>query len=121
MKLEEIVRQGQTYLAQLDVVHNSNLDPAFRIEVGQRTLRAHSDAMKGMDIIQLEAIVAACIGAAKYHERRAPDGGHLGEAVRALEEAAASLRLNGLEEEAAMEHEAPYDRLSGEQLGLRPL
>ena len=121
MKLNEIMDQGRKYLAHVNYAATGNLTPMGRIELGQKALRLHSDAMKGVDIYEAEIIIAAMVGAIKAAERKAPCGGHLGDALAALEDVMVSLRLNCQEEEAA-EPETPaqfHERLSGEQLGLR--
>ena len=100
MQLEEILMQGRSYLATCEAADSA---PAveMRQELGLRALRQHSTNMRSVTRYEAEALLAAVTGAVKWAERHDPCGGHLGECLRHLEDAAASLRLANLEEEQA--------------------
>jgi hypothetical protein len=101
MNLEAILEQGRSYLAHMDTIYDETRDADWRIEIGLRALRQHSTNMRELSRCDCEALLAAIVGGIKWHERHDPCGGHLGECLRHLEDAAASLRLANLEDEQA--------------------
>jgi hypothetical protein len=101
MQLDELLMQGRSYMASVETVYDETRDPTWRIEVGLRALRQHSTNMRSVDRYTSEALLGALIGSIKWAERHDPCGGHLGECLHHLEDAAASLRLANMEEEEA--------------------
>lgn len=94
-----ILERGRRYLA---TAIDKRFDPDFRIEVGLRALRKHSAAMADVSLDDAQVLLAAVFGAVKWHERRAADGGHLGDCLGQLEDAMASLKLHQRAEEERM-------------------
>jgi hypothetical protein len=99
LSLATLLDRGRQYLAASDAANDKRLDTDFRIEVGLRALRRHSTLMQDVSLDDGQALLAACVGIIKWHERHAADGGDLGECLVHLENAMSSLEAHQAAEE----------------------
>ena len=98
--LRTLLVRGAAYLRECERIARLRPAETWQDE-SDKALRRHSDLMRDLSLADAQALLAAVTGAAKWAERRAADGSHLGDALIRLEDAAASLLLHCAEEEDA--------------------